>query len=55
LVGLTAAATFLAEYRLLFMFIGLGTTLVGIMVMIAILFRERRRALKILISGAEAV
>jgi hypothetical protein len=55
LVGLTAAATFLAEYRLLFMFIGLGTTLVGIMVMLAILFRERRRALKILISGAEAV
>jgi hypothetical protein len=55
LVGLTAAATFLAEYRLLFMFIGLGTTLVGIMVMLAILFRERRRALKILISGAETV
>jgi hypothetical protein len=30
LIGLTAAATFLAEYRLAFMLIGLGTTALGI-------------------------
>jgi hypothetical protein len=42
LVGLTAAATFLAEYRLAFMVFGLGTTLLGILVMVYILLRERR-------------
>jgi hypothetical protein len=44
-LGLTAAATFLAEYRTAFMLIGLGTTLTGTAVMIAILFRERRKAI----------
>lgn len=50
ILGLTAAATFLAEYRTLFMLIGLGTTLAGIVVMSFILFRERRKALQMLVS-----
>lgn len=45
ILGLTAAAAFLAEYQTLFMFVGLGTTLAGIAVMILILFRERGRAI----------
>ncbi len=53
LVGLTAATAFLAEYRLAFMFVGLGTTIIGIIFMLAILFRERRRALKMNLSTAE--
>ncbi|MBI3160099.1 MAG: hypothetical protein HYZ26_10930 [Chloroflexi bacterium] len=47
ILGLTAAATFLAEYQTAFMFVGLGTTLVGIAIMLAILFRERKKALAI--------
>jgi hypothetical protein len=47
ILGLTAAATFLAEYRIAFMLVGLGTTLVGIAVMLAIIFRERRKAIRI--------
>ena len=47
ILGLTAAATFLAEYRTAFMLVGLGTTLVGIAVMLAILFKERRKAIQI--------
>lgn len=46
LVGLTAAATLLAEYRTAFMLIGLGTTLIGIAVMLAILVKERRKVLQ---------
>ena len=55
LVGLTAAATFLAEYRTPFMLVGLGTTIGGILVMAAILVRERRRALRMSLAHAEAV
>jgi hypothetical protein len=55
LVGLTAAATFLAEYRTPFMLVGLGTTISGILVMAAILVRERRRALRMSLAHAEAV
>jgi len=44
LVGLTAASAFLAQYRTTFMLIGLATTLTGIVVMLAILTKERRRA-----------
>jgi len=47
ILGLTAAATFLAEYQTAFMLVGLGTTLVGIVVMLVILFRERQKALSI--------
>jgi len=46
ILGLTAAATFLAEYRTVFMYIGLGTTVVGISVMLVILFKERRKAIQ---------
>jgi hypothetical protein len=45
-LGLTAAATYLAEYRTAFMLVGLGTTLVGIIVMLVILFKEQRKAIK---------
>jgi hypothetical protein len=55
LVGLTAAATFLAEYRLAFMILGLGTTVLGIVVMLAVLFRERQKAIKALVSSGEAI
>ena len=44
-LGLTVAATFLAQYRTAFMLVGLGTTLAGIAVMVRILFKERRRAI----------
>ncbi len=54
LVGLTAATAFLAEYRLAFMIAGLGTTLLGIGVMLTILLRERRRAMRALLVGVEA-
>lgn len=46
LVGLTVVATFLAEYRLVFMLMGLGTTILGILVMLTILIRERRKVLR---------
>lgn len=45
LVGLTAASTFLAEYRIPFMLVGLGTTTVGIGVGLRAVFRARRSAL----------
>lgn len=56
ILGLTAAATFLAEYRTVFMIFGLGMTLVGISVMLAILFKERRKAIhhKALCSSMES-
>ena len=44
ILGLTAAAAFLAEYQMTFMFIGLMTTLIGIGIMVAILLRERNKA-----------
>ncbi|HKZ54357.1 MAG TPA: hypothetical protein VJ123_02675 [Anaerolineales bacterium] len=43
LLGLSAAAAFLADYRIAFMLFGLGTTALGIAVMVLILVRERRR------------
>ena len=45
ILGLTAAAAFLAEYQVLFMLVGLGTTLAGIGVMLWILYRERQKAI----------
>jgi hypothetical protein len=47
ILGLTAAATFMAEYRLAFMVFGLGTTISGIAYMLFILIRERRKAMQI--------
>ena len=46
ILGLTAAATFLAQYRTAFMLVGLATTLVGIAFMLVILMKERRKALE---------
>lgn len=47
ILGLTAAATFLAKYRLAFMGVGLGTTFLSIGYMLFILIRERRKAMHI--------
>lgn len=47
ILGLTAAAAFLAEYRIPFMLIGLGTTLLGIVVMLVILVKERRKTIQL--------
>ncbi len=46
ILGLTAAATFLAEYQTAFMLVGLITTYGGISVMIFILIRERNKAIE---------
>lgn len=53
-LGLSAAATFLAQYRTTFMGIGLAMNLIGIMFMLGILLRERRRALSRLEAATEA-
>ncbi len=55
ILGLTAAATFLAEYRTAFMLVGLGMTLLGIGFMLVILFKERRKALQMFSLTTEAV
>lgn len=52
--GLTAAAALLADYRVAFMLVGLGTTLEGIAVMLEILFRERHNTLQMPAALAEA-
>lgn len=44
ILGLTAAASFLAQYRIAFMFVGLGTTVLGILIMLYILFTQRNKA-----------
>ena len=54
-LGLTAATAFLAEYRLAFMRVGLGTTLLGIAVMSFILLRERRRSVRLMSLSVEGV
>ncbi|MAT43744.1 MAG: hypothetical protein CL609_15510 [Anaerolineaceae bacterium] len=53
ILGLTAAATFLAEYQMLFMIVGLGITSIGIIVMLIILFRERRKAMQQFVLNKE--
>lgn len=55
ILGLTAAATFLAEYRIAFMLVGLGTTILGIIYMLVILMKERRQALQFTAAAVEAV
>ena len=47
ILGLTAAAAFLAQYRLAFMAAGLGTTLFGIGFMLFLFIRERKRVMKL--------
>ena len=51
ILGLTVAATFLAKYRLLFMEIGLGMTLLGIGFMIFFLLQEKQRAMPYLFDA----
>jgi hypothetical protein len=51
ILGLTAAATFLAKYRLLFMGVGLGTTLLGISYMVHLILRERRKVMPLLFDA----
>ncbi|MFQ5344143.1 MAG: hypothetical protein ACE5F6_21585 [Anaerolineae bacterium] len=48
LVGLSAAAVFLAEYKVWFMAVGLVTNLIGIAFMLRLLRRERHQALAVL-------
>ncbi len=55
ILGLTAAAAFLAEYRVAFMLIGLGTTSLGIVMMLVILFKERRRVVQMLTPVTEVL
>lgn len=55
ILGLTAAAAFLAEYRTAFMLVGLGTTVLGIVVMLMTLFKERRKAVQLLMPVTEAL
>ena len=43
ILGVSAAATFLTRYQRPFMLIGLGTEIIGIIVMLVILYRERKK------------
>jgi hypothetical protein len=43
ILGLSAAATFLTRYQRPFMLISLGMNLIGIIVMLAVLYRERQK------------
>lgn len=46
ILGLSAAAAFLAEYQSIFMLVGLVVTYLGVAVMLLIIYRERSKALK---------
>ncbi len=54
-LGLTAATTFLAEYRIAFMLVGLGMTLFGVGFMLVILFKEWRKALRLIELSVEGI
>lgn len=43
ILGLSAAATFLTRYQRPFMLIGLGTEIIGIIVILVVLYRERQK------------
>ena len=43
ILGLSAAATFLTRYQRPFMLVGLGISLIGIVLMLRVLYRERQR------------
>ncbi len=55
ILGLSAAAIFLARYRVPFMIAGLSMTLLGIAFMLSILTRERRKALRSLAPALERI
>lgn len=42
-LGLSAAATFLTRYQRPFMLVGLGMNIIGIIVMLVVLYRERKK------------
>ncbi len=42
-LGLSAAATFLTRYQRPFMLVGLGTNIIGIVVMLIVLYRENKK------------
>jgi hypothetical protein len=54
ILGLTAAAAFLAEYRIPFMVVGLATTILGIAYMSSTLIKARRKALQCLRPALES-
>ena len=43
ILGVSAAATFLTRYQRPFMLIGLGMEIIGVIVMLVILYRERKK------------
>jgi len=43
ILGLSAAATFLTRYQRPFMLVGLGLNIIGIIVMLVVLYRERQK------------
>lgn len=43
ILGVSAAATFLTRYQRPFMLIGLSTEIIGIVVMLVVLYRERKK------------
>ena len=43
ILGLSAAATFLTRYQRPFMLVGLGLNIIGILVMLIVLYRERQK------------
>ena len=45
ILGLSAAATYLTRYQRPFMLLGLGMNILGILVMLIILYRERKKIL----------
>lgn len=45
ILGLSAAATFLTRYQRPFMLLGLAMNVIGILVMLAVLYRERKKFL----------
>jgi len=47
ILGLSAAATFLSRYQRPFMLAGLGLNVVGILVMLFILYRERQKLIPV--------
>lgn len=55
ILGLTAAATFFAQYRIVFTLVGLGTTLMGILMMLFILIKERRKAIQMMSTATHPV
>jgi hypothetical protein len=55
ILGLTASATFLAQYRIAFMLVGLGTTLIGILMMLFILIKEQRKAIQMMSTAAPPI